>query len=205
MKKKKKAMSRPKAKAKAKARKIRVSTKAAEKVSSDVAKISIIAGENFYDIAQVKAKGREENLMKAIEAHNRALSFYTLKDHPNDYAMTQNNLGNAYRCLAGVKDKEKNLELAMKAFHEALRVHTRDAFPINYAGIRFNLGHLYLAMAGMYSKKGNKGQEKKSLKQAEVAFAESLKLFRKERITEWIEEATKHLAAVRRFINQIKD
>ncbi|MFQ5862856.1 MAG: hypothetical protein ACE5IC_07005 [Candidatus Brocadiales bacterium] len=252
MKKKKKATSRPKTEKKIKVKKTRTVAKAAEKVSSDVARISLIAGDNFYEIAQVRAEGREENLVKAIGAYNRALSFYAFKDYPYNYgetqenlgnayrslsevrdkeenlglavkaykraldvytsdafpvqyAVTQNNLGNAYRNLAGVRDKEKKLELAINAYKEALRVYTPGAFPINYAGTTFNVGHLCLAMAGMYSKKGDKEQEMESFKQAETAYAESLKLFKKERITEWVEEAEKHLASVRRFIEQIKE
>jgi hypothetical protein len=37
-----------------------------------------------------------------------------LESYPTDYAMTQDNLGNAYAILAEVRDKEENLESSLK-------------------------------------------------------------------------------------------
>jgi hypothetical protein len=53
--------------------------------------------------------------------------------------MTQNNLGNAYCDLAGVRDPEVNLERAIKAYEEALTVYTKQAFPVNYVKVSNNL------------------------------------------------------------------
>jgi predicted enzyme related to lactoylglutathione lyase len=39
---------------------------------------------------------RADNLERAIEFYQAALTVYTLEDFPEDWAMTQNNLANAY-------------------------------------------------------------------------------------------------------------
>ena len=52
----------------------------------------------------------------------------TREAFPQDWAMTQNNLGNAYRDrIQG--SRAENLEAAIKALEAALTVLTREAFP----------------------------------------------------------------------------
>ena len=114
-----------------------------KKITPDFARISLVAGDNFFDIAQVKAEGREENLGRAIEAYSTALSFYTLKQFSYKYALIQNNLGNAYGNMAGVRDPEANLKEAIVAYRETLKVYTINAFPVQYAGTQNNLGAAY--------------------------------------------------------------
>ena len=46
-----------------------------------------------------------ENFQKAMKAYEEALKVYTLKDCPREYAMLQNNIGNIYAILAGLKMK----------------------------------------------------------------------------------------------------
>ena len=53
----------------------------------------------------------------------------TVDRFPQDYAMTQNNLGNAYGNLADVRDSEDNLKGAIRAYEEALKVRTVEKLP----------------------------------------------------------------------------
>ncbi|HHT9154006.1 MAG TPA: hypothetical protein ACFYEM_10850, partial [Candidatus Hypogeohydataceae bacterium YC40] len=69
---------------------------------------------------------REANLKKAVESYKKVVSFHTREKTPERYAAAQNNLGNAYCGLAGVRDRESNLGLAIRACNEALRVYTFD-------------------------------------------------------------------------------
>ena len=46
-----------------------------------------------------------DNFQKAMKAYEEALKVYTLKDYPREYAMLQNNIGNIYAILAGLKMK----------------------------------------------------------------------------------------------------
>jgi tetratricopeptide (TPR) repeat protein len=81
-----------------------------------------------------------DNLKRAIDAFREALRFRTPDAAPLDYAMTQDNLGIAYRDLAAVEDRTDNLKRAIDAFREALRFYTPDAAPLAYAQTQANLG-----------------------------------------------------------------
>jgi hypothetical protein len=51
---------------------------------------------------------------------------------PEEWAMTQNNLGHAYsNRIRG--ERADNLEQAIAAYHNALQVYTREAFPEDWA------------------------------------------------------------------------
>ncbi len=69
--------------------------------------------------------------------------YYTPEDAPMGYAMTQNNLGVAYRRLSGVKDKEENLRLAIAAYEEASEYYTPEDAPVDYAKLQSNIGWAY--------------------------------------------------------------
>jgi CHAT domain-containing protein len=85
-----------------------------------------------------------QNLEKAIKALNLSLKVYTRDDFPEDWAMSQNNLGLAY--LYRIKgERADNVELAIKALQLSLEVYTRDAFPEEWARSQNNLGLAYLA------------------------------------------------------------
>jgi CHAT domain-containing protein len=78
----------------------------------------------------------------AIAAFSAVLKVYTRTAFPEQWANTQNNLGNAYsRRVLG--EKEQNIELAIAAFSGALEVYTRTAFPQKNATTLFHLGILY--------------------------------------------------------------
>ncbi|MGK7900778.1 MAG: CHAT domain-containing protein [Hormoscilla sp.] len=71
---------------------------------------------------------------------------------PTDWAMTQNNLGNAYRNrIKG--DRDENLELAIAAYQLALQIRTQEAFPTDWAMTQNNLGTAYSDRI-----KGNRGE-----------------------------------------------
>ncbi len=66
----------------------------------------------------------------------------TREAFPYDWALTQMNLGNAYRDrIKG--DKADNIEQAINAYQQALEVRTREAFPYDYAITLKNLGIVY--------------------------------------------------------------
>jgi len=94
----------------------------------------------------------------------------TLAAFPMDYAMTQNNLGTAYRTLAEVEAKAANCRAAISAYTEALRVRTLAAFPMDYAGTQNNLGTALQTLAEVEAKAANCGR-------ARTAYEEALKVF----------------------------
>ncbi|MGR3295602.1 MAG: tetratricopeptide repeat protein, partial [Candidatus Bathyanammoxibius sp.] len=134
-------------------------------------------------------RDREENLKKAIEAFEEALRVYAFEKSPQDYAMTQNNLGNAYWGLAGVgaRDKEKNLKKAIKAYEQAFRVYTFKEFPQYYATTQNNLGTACANLAEIRDREEN-------LRKAIDAFGEALRVRKKETLPIPFAETSYNLA-----------
>ncbi|MEH2382064.1 MAG: CHAT domain-containing protein, partial [Nostoc sp.] len=75
-------------------------------------------------------------------ASTAALTVYTREALPQQWAMTQHNLANAYRDrIKG--DRAENIENAIAASTAALTVYTREALPIYWARMQNNLGLAY--------------------------------------------------------------
>ena len=110
-----------------------------------------------------RVKGdKKENMELAIAAYQAAMSVYTEKSFPNEWAGVQNNLGLAHlekvwQCkfasmgfsplqkalIAQAENTDKNLEEAANAFQNALRVF-KDTNSEGWARVQLNLGLVYL-------------------------------------------------------------
>ncbi len=119
---------------------------------------------------------KEENLKKAVLEYEEALKVYTIEQYPLNYALTQNNLENAYWSLAEVippgiiktqrfvdyqseeslifkravnedEVKIKNITNAINAYEEALKIYTAGEHPLDYAQTQNNLGAAYKTLA----------------------------------------------------------
>ncbi|MEH2451665.1 CHAT domain-containing protein [Nostoc sp.] len=85
---------------------------------------------------------KASNMEIAIAGYEIALTVYTRSAFPQNWAMTQNNLGIAYgERIKG--ERAENIESAIAAYSAALEVRTRNAFPQNNAETLLNLGRLY--------------------------------------------------------------
>lgn len=80
-------------------------------------------------------KNAEANLETAIHAYQKTLVIATLDEHPTDYAVIKNNLGNAYNMLSEYQHKSSNLEKAIDAYDECFKVYTSDKYPDDYARV----------------------------------------------------------------------
>ncbi|MEZ2239203.1 CHAT domain-containing protein [Microcoleus sp.] len=98
---------------------------------------------NLGNLIQQFPLGRRAwNLEIGIACYNAALEVYTRKDYPEDWAMTQNNLGAAYSDrIEGVR--AANIEQAIACYREALEVRTRKDYPEKWAMTQNNLGNAY--------------------------------------------------------------
>lgn len=95
---------------------------------------------NLYQ--QYRQGDRASNLERAIAFYTAALTVYTLEAFPQDWALTQHNLGVAYsNRIRG--EKAENIEMAIAYFTAALTVYTRDAFPEKWAITQNNLAMAY--------------------------------------------------------------
>ncbi len=68
----------------------------------------------------------------AVQAFEEGLKVVNLIDHPLEYAMLQNNLGNALQYASSSHAFENNLR-AIEAYDEALKVRCRERTPLEYA------------------------------------------------------------------------
>ncbi|MEG3973156.1 tetratricopeptide repeat protein, partial [Microcoleus sp. herbarium8] len=85
---------------------------------------------------------RASNLEIAITGYKIALGIFTRDNFPEQWAMSQNNLGIAYKQrIRG--EKAENIEVAISAFQAALEVYTREAFPQQWGITQNNLGNAY--------------------------------------------------------------
>ena len=82
---------------------------------------------------------REESgkyLEQAVAAYRAALEVYTREQLPQQWALTQNNLGLALKDLgerSSVEESGKYLEQAVAAYRAALEVYTREQLPQHWA------------------------------------------------------------------------
>jgi CHAT domain-containing protein len=90
---------------------------------------------------------------------------------PVDWAMTQNNLANAYReRIKG--DKAENIEQAIAAYTAALGVYTREALPVDWAMTQNNLANAY--------RERIKGDKAENIEQAIAAYTAALGVYTRE-------------------------
>jgi tetratricopeptide (TPR) repeat protein/energy-coupling factor transporter ATP-binding protein EcfA2 len=137
------------------------------------ARISNMLGNIYWNLSNYKVE-KAENCRKAIEAFEEALKVYSLKRFPIQYAMTQNNLGMAYKTLAEVEAKGENCKKAIEACKEALKIRTLEHFPMDYAVTQNNLGNAYKTLAEVEAKGEN-------CKKAIEAYEGALKVWTLER------------------------
>ena len=96
---------------------------------------------------KLRTGDRSANLARAIDCYTEALGFYTAENAPDNYAMTQIALGDAYHYQAfSTGDRAANVARAIDCFTEALRFCTAENAPAKYA---MTQNHLGLAYAGL--------------------------------------------------------
>jgi tetratricopeptide (TPR) repeat protein len=85
---------------------------------------------------------KASNMEIVIIGYEVALTVYTRDAFPYEWAMTQNNLADAYNDrIRG--ERAENLEQAITCLHEALKVYTFEAFPYEWARAQNNLAVAY--------------------------------------------------------------
>ena len=83
-------------------------------------------------------------MAQAVSAYRSALEVRTREQLPQDWAMTQNNLGNALKeqaiRTAGAQGTEL-LAQAVAAYRSALEVYTHEVFPAPHELVQKNLAN----------------------------------------------------------------
>jgi tetratricopeptide (TPR) repeat protein len=127
--------------------------------------IAAVIGNFSNLIQQFPLSNIAANKEIAITGHEIALNIFTFDAFPQQWAMTQNNLANAYRNrIRGYK--AENLERAISAYQEALKVFTFDAFPQQWAATQNNLANAYSNRI--------RGDKAENIKQAVMCYQNAL-------------------------------
>ncbi len=106
------------------------------------ADIVLLIGKFSNRISDFPLGSKANNMEIAITGYEIALTVYTRRAFPVDWAAMQNNLGNAYRNRI-LGERAENIELAIAAYSAALEVRTRSAFPEKWAMTQNNLATVY--------------------------------------------------------------
>ncbi len=126
-----------------------------------------VIGNFSYLINQFPLGNKASNMEIAITGYEIALTIFTRADFPQDWATTQNNLGNAY--LERIRgDQAENLEQAIAAYSAALQIYTRADFPQAWATTQNNLGNAYSNRI--------RGDKAENLEQAITAYSAALQI-----------------------------
>jgi tetratricopeptide (TPR) repeat protein len=83
--------------------------------------------------------GDNQALMEAIAVYQQALTLVPSRSRPLDWAMTQNNLGNALHILGDRESGTARLKASVAALRDALKERTRQRVPLEWAQTQNNL------------------------------------------------------------------
>ena len=119
--------------------------------------------------------GQREPFERAVAAYREALKEMTRERVPLDWAMTQNNLGNALQTLGERESGTARLDEAVAAYREALKEMTRERVPLQWATTQNNLGTALRTL-------GERESGTARLDEAVAAYREALKEMTRERV-----------------------
>lgn len=138
------------------------------------------------------------SFLEARDEYEGILNNISSNRFPDEYVLTQNNLGYIYQNLAQVQDEEANLKKAINAYHKSLGISTGDYNIIDRAQTYNDIGDAYRDLAGLTNKLEN-------LEKAINAYQETLKMRSVD--TYPIEYATiqNNLGVAYRMMAEVKD
>ena len=114
-----------------------------EKVQPSIAHSVVVDIVNFSVLIQQFSLGNKaENLEIAIIGYQVALTYFNREKYPEEWAGTQNNLGNAL-VERIIGESVNNLDAGINCYKLALEVYLRDTFPEDWAMTQNNLGTAY--------------------------------------------------------------
>lgn len=104
--------------------------------------IAAVIGNFSTLVSQLPLGNRANNQEIALTGYEIIATVFTLEAFPQQWAMNQGNIGNAYfyRILG---ERAGNLEASINCYEAAFEVYTREAYPDKWAAIQNNLGEVY--------------------------------------------------------------
>jgi tetratricopeptide (TPR) repeat protein len=114
-------------------------------------------------------------LRSAIERLRRVVDLVPRERVPLDWAMTQNNLGNALVRLGEREVDTARLEEAVTAYRDALKERTRERVPLDWATTQNNLG---TALSSLGERESGTARREEAV----TAYRDALKEYTRERV-----------------------
>jgi tetratricopeptide (TPR) repeat protein len=130
--------------------------------------------------------GTENPLCQAVTNYRAALLEYTRKRVPLDWAMTQNNLGNALSALGERESGTERLQQAVEAHRAALLERTRERVPLQWATTQNNLGN---ALSTLGERESGTARPEEAIE----AFRTALEVFKGANASHYIEGTRRNL------------
>lgn len=126
---------------------------------------------NQVDISLHKAINLQNSgsFVEAKDEYEGILNNISSNRFPDEYVLTQNNLGYIYQNLAQVQDQETNLKKAINAYLKSLGISSVEYSIIDRAQTYNDIGDAYRDLAGITDKKEN-------LEKAINAYNETMKM-----------------------------
>ncbi len=146
------------------------------------AEIEVFIGLAKQDLG-ISVKGEEGNrlLSEAVDSYKRALAIFTREQSPQNWAMTQNNLGIALWAQGERVSGAESLKLlteAIATYRNALLIYTREQLPQQWALTQDNLGS---ALSSLGERMGG-AESLKLLAEAATAHRNALQIRTRERL-----------------------
>ncbi len=120
-------------------------------------------------------RGDNAALVRAIDYYSEAASLVDRAESPDDWAATQNNLGNALMTLGRRESGTARLEEAVAAYRAALEERTRERVPLDWAATQNSLGNALVTL-------GRRESGTARLEEAVAAYRASLEESTRERV-----------------------
>jgi tetratricopeptide (TPR) repeat protein len=97
---------------------------------------------NLGIIYQEMARGQRSALLKAVQCYQEALRVFTRDNHPELYALAQNNLALGYLSMPLQEASDQlRMGIAVQALREVLKIYTRETHPEQWASAQLNLAN----------------------------------------------------------------
>jgi tetratricopeptide (TPR) repeat protein len=143
----------------------------------------------------------EENIRKAISAHDEALKF--TPDHElEEIARIKDNMGLAYQSLAKFKDGKENLREATKLYIESLKIRTIIDYPLDYAHTQIHLG---TALGELANFEDSENAKENLLNKSIECFNEAHKIYSQQKYPDKYLSINNHLATSHINLSNISD
>ena len=102
------------------------------------ANMALNLGMTYHELAN----GQRGSLLEAVKCYQEALQVFSKTNHPELYALAQNNLALAYLSMPLTEASDQlRMGIAVQSLREALKIYTPESHPEQWASTQLNLAN----------------------------------------------------------------